>query len=89
MGVVPPRSDWVPPDGRIPSQAGGGDGRHSTGGGPPPEGVNGGGPPDEGQLLPQDVSAQPARGCLPLAGGRCAPPPDGVPPQGGDGSRGG
>ena len=84
-----PRSDSMPPAGWIPRQAGGGDGRHPTGGRPPPGGVNGGGPPDKGHPLPQDVSAPPARGCLPLAGGRSAPPPDGVLPQAGGQSRGG
>jgi len=67
---VPPRSDWVPPADWIPHQVGGGDGRQSTGGGPPLGGVNGGGPPDQVQPLPQDVNAPPDRGGLPLAGGR-------------------
>jgi len=44
-------------------------------------------PPDKGHPLPQYVSAPPARGRLPLAGGRCAPLPDGALPEGGGQSR--
>jgi len=39
--------------------------------------------------VPQDMSAPLARGCLPPAGGRYAPPPNCETPQGGDQSCGG
>ena len=71
-----PRNDRGPPAGRVPHQAGGGDGRHPTDGALPFGGVSGGGLPDKCPALPADVSTPPVNRLSPQAGGGFTPARD-------------